>query len=123
VKWYRKAADQGLVEAQYNLGVLCAEGTRLPKDNAEAFRWLKQAADRGYARAQNNLGVKFLLGDGVPRDYVQAYFWLNLAAANGNEFAKTNRNELEHQMTPSQIETAQKMSTDSWSRRQSVTTP
>ena len=39
VKWYRKAAEQGYVMAQYNLGVMYALGQGVPPDYVEAYAW------------------------------------------------------------------------------------
>ncbi len=39
VNWYRKAAAQGLSEAQYNLGNMYENGKGVSKDNAEAAKW------------------------------------------------------------------------------------
>ena len=36
VKWYRKAAEQGLASAQNNLGVMYANGEGVPQNDAEA---------------------------------------------------------------------------------------
>ena len=47
VKWYRLAADQGNVIAQYNLGVCYANGTGVAKNDAEAVKWYKKAAAQG----------------------------------------------------------------------------
>jgi TPR repeat protein len=54
---YRKAADQGNARAQFNLGVLYANGQGVAQDYAEAARWYRKAADQGHADAQNNLGL------------------------------------------------------------------
>ena len=45
-RWYRKAADQGLAEAQANLGDLYFKGRGVTQDNAEAHMWLSIAALR-----------------------------------------------------------------------------
>ena len=47
VKWYRKAADQGLAQAQLNLGVMYANGTGVPKDNVLAYMWANIAGANG----------------------------------------------------------------------------
>jgi len=41
MKWYRKAAEQGLAEAQYNLGVPYYNGQGASKDYVESMnrRW------------------------------------------------------------------------------------
>ena len=51
VRWYRLAADQGLADAQFSLGVMYAIGDGVPKDDAEAARWYRLAADQGYVSA------------------------------------------------------------------------
>ena len=56
VKWYRKAAEQGSAKAQYNLGVMYAEGTGVLKNDAKAVKWYRKAADQGDATAQLHLG-------------------------------------------------------------------
>ena len=47
VKWYRKAADQGLALAQYNLGLAYAAGEGVPEDDREAVKWYRKAARSG----------------------------------------------------------------------------
>ena len=44
VSWYRKAAEQGLAEAQYNLGVMYANGDGVAQDYAAAHMWFNLAA-------------------------------------------------------------------------------
>ena len=56
MKWYRKAAEQGFAEAQYNLGVCYYHGLGVEPDYSEAVKWWRQAAEQGHAEAQNNLG-------------------------------------------------------------------
>ena len=40
VKWYRKAADQGHAQAQYNLGVMYYNGDGVPENHVRAYVWL-----------------------------------------------------------------------------------
>jgi hypothetical protein len=46
VKWYRKAAEQGNAEAQYNLGMMYFAGLGVPKDYALAHMWFHLATSR-----------------------------------------------------------------------------
>ena len=110
VKWYRMAAEQGLANAQFNLGVMYAEGQGVPEDHAEAVKWYRMAAEQGHANAQLNLGVKNAIGQGVPEDNVFAYMWFNLAAAQGDEDAKKGKGMISENMTKEQIAEAQKLS-------------
>ena len=51
-KWFRKAAEQGDMEAQYFLGAMHAEGRGVPQNIEEAFTWYRKAADQGHREAQ-----------------------------------------------------------------------
>jgi len=53
LKWYRLAAEQGLADAQYMLGVTYQMGGRgVPADYSEALKWYRMAAEKGFANAQ-----------------------------------------------------------------------
>ena len=54
-RWYRKAAEQGNANAQYNLGIMYYNGRGVPEDDSEAVRWFKKAAAQGYANAKKTL--------------------------------------------------------------------
>ena len=43
-RWYRLAADQGVVEAQYNLGLMYVSGRGVSQDAVAAHMWLSLAA-------------------------------------------------------------------------------
>ncbi len=47
VKWYRLAAEQGLAQAQYNLGVMYKTGRGVPQDYASAHMWFNLAGSNG----------------------------------------------------------------------------
>ena len=88
--WYRKAAEQGHVRAQYELGGLYHIGRGVTKDNQKAFKWYRKAADQGYADAQNGLGYIYQIGLGVTRDYQEAIKWYRKAAEQGHANAQYN---------------------------------
>jgi len=59
VKWYRKAAEQGDADAQFNLGVRYDAGQGVQQDMAAA--WLRKAAEQGHEgsiMALKRLGVR-----------------------------------------------------------------
>jgi TPR repeat protein len=56
MKWYRRAADQGYADAQYNLGVMYGQGQGVEQDFKEAVKWLQKAAEQGHVEAQRVLG-------------------------------------------------------------------
>ena len=86
----RARAEQGEAEAQYDLGVMYANGLGVPEDDAEAVRWLRLAAGQGYAAAQFTLGLWYDHGLGVPQDDIEAVRWYRLAADQGDAGAQSN---------------------------------
>ncbi|MBK5291484.1 MAG: ankyrin repeat domain-containing protein [Acidobacteriia bacterium] len=83
VKWYRRAAEQGSVDAQATLGAfLYSNDHGVPWDPDQAAFYLSKAAEEGNASAQYNLGLMYLAnGEGVSHDPDLAYLWLDRAAA------------------------------------------
>ena len=57
VEWYRKAAEQGLPEAQTALGDLYARGIGVAADPEAARAWYEKAAAQGHAPAQAKLAA------------------------------------------------------------------
>ncbi|HEX8615226.1 MAG TPA: tetratricopeptide repeat protein [Telluria sp.] len=88
VHWYRQAAAQGFMRAEYFLGSMLASGIGTERDVAEAIHWMRIVADKGDSAAQYSL-AELLLVDGSD-DAVrvaEAIAWLTLSAAQGNELA------------------------------------
>lgn len=104
----RRAAEQGDVVAQVNLGFKYRDGQGVKRDYAEAAKWYRKAAEQGDAVAQRILGFMYRYGEGVEKDYVEAYAFLNLAAAKGDDDSRAARDWLEIAMTPQQIDDGQK---------------
>ena len=46
VKWYTKAAEQGLAEAQFVLGTMYADGIGVPENDKTAVKWYTKAAEQ-----------------------------------------------------------------------------
>ena len=55
VSWYQKAAEAGLPEANYNLGICYAEGRGVAQDYVVAFYLLQKSAAKGYDPAKKKL--------------------------------------------------------------------
>ena len=55
-------AEQGDSFAQYNLGVMYANGVGVPEYNAEAVKWWRLAAELGEASAQFSIGLMYAKG-------------------------------------------------------------
>ena len=54
-KWYSKAAEQGYVQAQFELGKCHEQGKGVRQDAEEALEWYSIAAEQGHAEAQETL--------------------------------------------------------------------
>jgi Sel1 repeat len=87
LQWYRKAAAQGNLEAEYQMGqMLLVGGTGIP-DNlsvpanpAEVLRWTFIAATNSYPLACFSMGRALMNGMGTATNLVAAYAWLRLAS-------------------------------------------
>ena len=110
--WYTKAAEQGHVQAQYELGneYLFSGDYEVPQDYKQSVYWYTKAAEQGHILAQYKLGHMYEYGDEGPQDYKQAFFWYTKAAEQGHVFAEDNRDKMLEKMSQSQIEEVQKLS-------------
>ena len=106
IKWLRKAAEQGHVEAQYQLGCqgcftfrsfhdvsgrfLYEENTLAPIEPAEGIAWLRKAAEQGHVEAQFALGnicqsgVFGTFEDRPEEGKAEAIKWFRKAAEQGH---------------------------------------
>jgi hypothetical protein len=64
-KWFRKAAEQGYPEAQYNLGLAYQNGQGVAQDNIQALMWMNLAARRlgRIIRTRDRLALKMTLDE------------------------------------------------------------
>ena len=84
MKWDPKAADQGVAEAQYNLGPCNDRGEGVQKDYGEALNRLRESAMKGLVEAQYQLAIMFANGEGVAAHFDEAVSWLRKSAAQGH---------------------------------------
>jgi TPR repeat protein len=88
IQWYRRAAEQGNIRAQYNLGVMHAKGEGVPQDHTEAVKWYRLAAEQGDDFAEVRLAHIYEKGEGgVPQDYAEALKWYQRDAERSNDAA------------------------------------
>ena len=83
VKWWRKAAEQGIAQAQCNLGRSYCLGTGVTKDWVEGIKWCRMAAEQGIAYAQAVLGAYYNNVGGGSHNYPEAAKWFRKAAEQG----------------------------------------
>lgn len=90
-RWFRQAALQGNVEAQYHLARLVSRGAKgLKQDYPTALKLYQDAAAKGHAQAMDALGQAYQQGRGTEVDLTKAAEWyqksadLKLADAQNN---------------------------------------
>ena len=57
MQWFRLAAEQRLVLAQYNLRWMYSEGLEVEQNYKQSIKWWRLAAEQGLARAQEALDL------------------------------------------------------------------
>lgn len=62
--WYRKAAENNHIKAQFDLAVMIHKGRGVPRGETEAVHYFWKAAQHGHAPAQFNLGLMLEAGRG-----------------------------------------------------------
>ena len=74
-EWYRKAAVQGNIIAQFELGRMYEHGYGVQQDFIKAYDWYKKSADQGYGWGCANIADLYWEGNGFSQDYVKACEW------------------------------------------------
>ncbi|MFP4386302.1 MAG: peptidoglycan-binding protein [Alphaproteobacteria bacterium] len=83
VFWFQEAANNGVANAKYNLGVLYHQGMGVPANLDKAIQLYTEAADLGHAEAQYNLGIANIEGIGLPYNPGNAARYFERAAHQG----------------------------------------
>lgn len=112
LKWLKLSASNGVILAQRSIGTCYHNGDYVPKNYIEAAKWYDLAATQGDADSQLYLGKMYAAGQGVEQNYVEAYKWINLASSHNPEAKKLLR-ILENFMTNTEINKAQRLSSES----------
>jgi hypothetical protein len=112
-QWFRKAAEQGLPEAQNQLGAMYLHGRGVPKDYTQALAWFVKAAEQGYPEAHAQLGaVYFADRGGVAKDNVEALKRLTIASTLETGDLKSSyaafQERIAKEMTPTQVAEAKR---------------
>ena len=105
---FQQAAAQGNAPAENHLGLMYMNGFGVSTNYAQALSWYNKAAAQGNFSGECNLGIMYDRGLGVPRDKVTAYMWYILATQNGSPLAPKNAKLLAPQLTPQQLNEAQR---------------
>ncbi len=81
--WFKEAAQNGISNAKYNLGVLYHQGLGVKQDVAKAITLYNEAANLGHPEAAYNLGIANIEGIGVPYNPVRAADFFEYASNKG----------------------------------------
>jgi hypothetical protein len=76
---FKAGAEAGQAEAEFDLGVMYAQGLGVLRDLNTAANWYRKAADLGNAEAQFALGQMYAHGWGVPSGTADAIRWFEMA--------------------------------------------
>lgn len=80
----QQKAEQGDIEAQFQLGLRYYQGIMVSKDYEQAFIWISKAAAQNHLRAQSYLGEMYARGQGVSKKYVDGAALLKKTAHAGD---------------------------------------
>jgi TPR repeat protein len=121
IPWFRKAADQGMADAQFKFAVLSIAfsgllGTGVGDGVGTAVASLRKAADQDLGQAQFALGLMYLQGSDNPltdpdtnlvQDFVESYKWLTICWKRTfgelQSSCERRRVDVERKMTPDAI--------------------
>ncbi|MBI2719674.1 MAG: SEL1-like repeat protein [Rhizobiales bacterium] len=95
-RWFLKAANQGLPEAQYEMGLAYQLGQGVPKDEQQSqiwyrkaiAQWTRKAVEHADTAAMVQIGLMYEIGRGVAKDEAEALKWYERAARLGNPSAE-----------------------------------
>lgn len=94
VVWYKRAAENGQIDAQLMLFGFYASGTAgVEKDFSRSYYWALRAGTRGNARAVFFLGEYAMSGLGVQRDVLLGLWWYTISASMGSYEARIKMKE------------------------------
>lgn len=88
--WFNAAAQGGIANATYNMGVLYHQGLGVPRNPVRAVEWYQSAAHQGHPEAAYNLGLAYIEGVGVTYDPYKASLHFEKAASEGTREAAYN---------------------------------
>jgi TPR repeat protein len=93
-EWYRRAADQGHIEAMTVLAAMLYQGDGIAADQAQARNWSEKAAELGGRSAQLGLAEMLEHGKGGAADIEGALYWYAKAAEAGEKKAQARLGQL-----------------------------
>ena len=103
---WRRLAEDGSAQAQFDLGVMMHNGLGVAKDPEKSIYWFEKAAAQHHADAENYLGAIYNTGNGAPQDIEKALHFLKRAMDQGHETARQNYLKLLSEGLPEKFDPA-----------------
>lgn len=82
VRWLMKAANNSMLQAQYEMGLLYQYGTIVTQDSSLAAEWYMKAALHGHSNAEYRTGMCYEYGIGQEKNDSLAARWYETAVEN-----------------------------------------
>ena len=114
LQWYRKAAEQGSVEAKSRLGEMLLFGDygiqssqNVKANPSEGIRWTFEAATNRNVKAFLNMSKALQNGIGVSTNSTEAYAWLQLYSEGDSTLGRLWLNQLALKLDTQSLQEAQ----------------
>ncbi|KAL6122185.1 hypothetical protein NUSPORA_00805 [Nucleospora cyclopteri] len=100
IDFYKKAAENGHVEAQYMMSELYLVGKSniIPRSYEKSYQWARFAATKGHSEAAQTCGDCAYTGTGTNKNILDSLWWYKIAEMYGNVESKDKIKNLESQI-------------------------
>lgn len=76
----QRAAEMGVPEAQYNLGLCYQEGIQTEKNDSIANHWYLKSAEQGWTDSQFKISFSYATGRGIEVNAERTFYWTHKCA-------------------------------------------
>lgn len=87
-KWFLKAAEQGVTQAQSQIGEMYEFGEGVRPDHEKAVAWIRKATIQ-YSASSMMIAARYAKGINAPRNLQRAIDWYRMSAEAGHVVAQT----------------------------------
>ena len=102
-------ANEGVSNAQYNVGLMHHNGLGTKQDFKQAYKWLLKSSEQGNLNSIRLISTMYALGNGVKKNFVRSYMWAKIGADNNDQNSKILLDGLLKEMSSSEIDKANKL--------------
>ena len=102
-------ANEGVSNAQYNVGLMHHNGLGTKQDFKQAYKWLLKSSEQGNLNSIRLISTMYALGNGIDKSFVRSYMWAKIGADNNDQNSKVLLDGLLKEMSSSEIDKANKL--------------